>query len=65
MNFTAVLIFLFSGEVRWLAAAVACAGALVGSVFGARLLSRVEEKMLRIVVIVIGVLLTIGLFIRA
>ena len=65
MNFTAVLIFLFSGEVRWLAAAIACAGALVGSVFGARLLSRIDEKMLRIVVIVIGVLLTIGLFIRA
>jgi uncharacterized membrane protein YfcA len=65
MNFTAVLIFLFSGEVHWLAAAIACAGALVGSVFGARLLGRVDEKILRIVVIVIGVLLTVGLFIRA
>lgn len=65
MNFTAVLIFLFSGQVRWLACAVACSGALLGSVFGARLLSRVDEKMLRLVVIVIGVLLTIGLFLRA
>jgi len=65
MNFTAVLIFLFSGQVRWLAAAIACVGALVGSIFGARLLSRVAEKTLRIVVIVIGVLLTIGLFLRA
>lgn len=65
MNFTAVLIFLFSGQVHWLACAVACAGALVGSVFGARLLSRVEDKTLRIVVVVIGVLLTIGLFIRS
>ncbi|MBW8753581.1 MAG: sulfite exporter TauE/SafE family protein [Sphingomonadales bacterium] len=65
MNLTAVLIFLFSGQVRWLAAAVACAGALAGSVFGARLLGRVEEKTLRITVVVIGVLLTVGLFVRA
>jgi uncharacterized membrane protein YfcA len=65
MNFTAVLIFLFSGQVRWLACAVACVGALAGSVFGARLLAHVEEKALRIVVIVIGVALTVGLFLRA
>jgi uncharacterized membrane protein YfcA len=65
MNFTAVLIFLFSGEVRWLAAAVACTGALVGSIFGARLLHRIDEKALRVVVIVIGVLLTTGLFMRS
>jgi uncharacterized membrane protein YfcA len=65
MNFTAVLIFLFSSEVRWLAAAVACAGALVGSFFGARLLHRIDERALRIVVVVIGVLLTVGLFIRS
>ena len=65
INFTAVLIFLFSGQVRWVAAAVACAGALVGSYFGARFLKRVNERALRIVVIVIGLLLTIGLFIRS
>jgi len=65
MNFTAVVIFLFSDQVRWLAAAIACAGALAGSVFGARLLSRIDEKALRILVIVIGVLLTVGLFLRA
>jgi hypothetical protein len=34
-------------------------------VFGARLLAHVNERALRIVVIVIGVALTIGLFIRA
>lgn len=65
MNFTAVLIFLFSGQVRWLAAAVACAGALAGSVFGARLLGRVDDRTLRVVIVVIGVLLTVGLFARA
>jgi len=65
MNCTAVLIFLFSGQVRWLPAAIACAGALAGSFLGARLLQRVDEKLLRIVVVVIGVLLTVGLFIRS
>lgn len=65
MNFTAVLIFLFSGQVRWIAAAVSCAGALVGSYFGARFLKRVNERALRVVVVVIGILLTVGLFIRS
>jgi uncharacterized membrane protein YfcA len=65
VNFTAVLIFLFSGQVHWLAAAIACAGALAGSYFGARLLHRVNEKALRVVVIVIGLLLTVGLFVRS
>ena len=65
VNFTAVLIFLFSGQVHWLAAAIACAGALAGSYFGARLLNRVNEKALRVAVIVIGLLLTVGLFVRS
>jgi uncharacterized membrane protein YfcA len=65
MNFTAVLIFLFSAQVRWLAAAIAGAGALLGSILGARLLHRIDERALRIIVAAIGVLLTIGLFLRA
>jgi uncharacterized protein len=65
VNFTAVLIFLFSGQVHWLAAAIACLGALAGSYFGARLLNRVNEKALRVAVIVIGLLLTVGLFVRS
>lgn len=65
MNCTAVLIFLFSGEVHWLAAAVACAGAVAGSIYGARLLHRINENALRAAVIVIGIALTVGLFVRA
>jgi len=65
MNFTAVVVFLFSGEVRWIACAIACAGAVAGSVVGARILNRVPERALRIVVVVIGLLLTVGLFLRA
>lgn len=65
MNLTAVVIFLFSGQVHWLAAAVACVGAIIGSFIGARLLSKVNEKVLRFMVVIIGVVLTVGLFLRA
>ena len=62
MNFTAVLIFLVSGEVRWLAMVVAMSGALMGSWLGAQMLRRVNERALRFVVVVIGIALTIALF---
>ncbi len=65
MNFTAVLIFLFSGQVRWLEAGVACVAAVLGSILGARLLRRINERALRIAVVMIGVALTIGLFVQA
>jgi uncharacterized membrane protein YfcA len=65
MNGTAVLVFLFSGEVRWLQAATLAVGAVAGGLAGAWLLRRANEKILRIAVIVIGVALTAGLFIRA
>ncbi|MBS0483240.1 MAG: sulfite exporter TauE/SafE family protein [Proteobacteria bacterium] len=64
MNLTAVLVFVFSGEVRWLAMGVAMIGALLGSWIGAHLLARVNERALRIIVVAIGIALTIGLFLR-
>ena len=65
MNASAVAIFLFSPEVRWLQAGVSCAGAVAGGVMGALVLNRVNEKMLRVVVVIIGAALTVGLFLRA
>src|SRR3954468_2693744 len=56
INSTAVVVFLISGEVWWFAAAIACAGALLGSVIGAHLMQRVNERLLRVAIIVIGVL---------
>jgi uncharacterized protein len=64
MNFTAVLIFLVSGEVYWLQMFVSMLGALFGSWLGARMLARVNEQVLRVVVVIIGIALTIGLFYR-
>jgi uncharacterized membrane protein YfcA len=65
MNASAVAIFVFSPAVHWLQAAVSCAGAVIGGVAGGLLLPRVNEKALRIVVVLIGVALTVGLFLRA
>jgi hypothetical protein len=65
MNASAVLIFVFSPEVRWLAAGVSSAGAILGGVAGGLMLQKVNERVLRLVVVLIGGTLTVGLFLRA
>lgn len=65
MNASAVAIFIFSPEVRWLAAAVAGAGAILGGITGGMILQKVNERLLRIVVVLIGIALTVGLFVRS
>lgn len=62
MNASAVAIFVFSNDVHWLQVVVTSVGASFGGWAGARMLSTVNEKALRLVVVVIGVALTIGLF---
>ena len=64
MNASAVLIFVFSRDVHWLHAAVLGAGGIAGGLAGVWLLPRANEKWLRIGVIAIGIVLTIGLFVR-
>ncbi|HEX8028625.1 MAG TPA: sulfite exporter TauE/SafE family protein [Vicinamibacterales bacterium] len=65
MNASAVAIFVFSPDVHWLHALVLGAGGIVGGLVGVWLLPRVNERMLRIGVIAIGIALTVGLFARA
>ncbi len=65
MNASAVAIFVFSPDVRWFQAAVSCAGAVIGGIAGARMLNRVNDRILRIVIVAIGVALTVGLFLQA
>jgi uncharacterized membrane protein YfcA len=65
MNAAAVAIFLFSPDLHWRQAILTAIGATVGGVAGARVLAHIDERILRIVVVVIGALLTIGLFERA
>jgi uncharacterized membrane protein YfcA len=64
MNASAVLIFVTSPEVRWIQAGVSGAGAIVGGIAGGLMLQKVNEKALRFGVVLIGITLTIGLFVR-
>jgi len=64
MNASAVLIFLFSKDVHWTEASVLGLGAILGGLLGTVLLTRVNERALRIGVIVLGAALSIGLFAR-
>jgi uncharacterized membrane protein YfcA len=65
MNASAVAIFLFSPDLHWPQAMVSAAGATIGGVVGARLIHVIDEKLLRLFIIVVGSALTIGLFMKA
>ncbi|CAN2535753.1 MAG TPA: sulfite exporter TauE/SafE family protein [Methylosinus sp.] len=65
MNASAVAIFLFSPDLHLEQALVTALGATVGGVVGARMLHHIPDNWLRIIVVVIGALLTFGLFQRA
>ena len=64
MNAGAVVIFLFTPHIPWARVTVVAAGAMLGGYGGALLLKRVDEKLIRGFVVVLGIALTIGLFLR-
>lgn len=64
MNASAVLLFLTSPQVHWYEACVLGGGAIVGGLLGSWALHRVNERLLRLAVVCLGVLLTIGLFVK-
>jgi uncharacterized protein len=65
MNASAVLIFVFSRDVAWKQVLLVGGGAIVGGQIGAYAFSRVNEKILRVGITVLGLALTLGLFLRA
>jgi len=65
MNASAVAIFIFSPQLHWPQAAISCIGAVIGGTIGGHMVSRVNQKLLRLIAVIIGVALTIGLFVRA
>ena len=65
MNASAVAIFVFSSDVHWVQAVITSIGASFGGWAGARMLKSVNEELLKLGVVAIGIALTIGLFLRA
>ena len=65
MNASAVAIFAFSPDVHWPAALAVGIGAIIGGQAGAWLMLHVDERKLRAAVVVIGVVLTVAMFVRA
>lgn len=64
MNASAVVLFVTSPQLHWREAAVLGAGAIAGGLLGSWALQRINEKVLRIAIVCIGIALTIGLFVK-
>jgi uncharacterized membrane protein YfcA len=64
INVAALLLFAFSPEVVWIKAVVLGAGAMLGGAIGNLVLARLNERLLRVTIVVIGVVLSIVLFLR-
>lgn len=64
MNASAVAIFAFSSQVNWLAALSLGIGGIAGGWCGAWLLHWLPERLLRMFVILVGIALTIWMFVR-
>ncbi|RKP53591.1 sulfite exporter TauE/SafE family protein [Pararobbsia silviterrae] len=64
MNAAAVALFVMSPDLHWRSAVALGCGAIVGGLVGAWAIKRINERVLRMIVVCIGVALTIGLFVR-
>ena len=64
MNASAVAIFLFSHEVAWKQVLVVGIAATAGGQVGVYALTRINERIMRIGIVLVGTALTIGLFLR-
>ncbi len=64
INAAAVVIFLFTPGIPWMRVAILAVGAVIGGYGGAQLLRRVDERLIRGFVVVLGLCLTVGLFVR-
>jgi uncharacterized protein len=64
MNASAVALFVTSPQVHWTEALVLGAGAIVGGLLGNWALHRINERLLRIGIVALGLCLSVGLFLK-
>lgn len=65
INSVALLTFIIAGVVEWPQALVMMAGAIAGGFGGASIARKVDERYIRIYVILVGIVMSIILFIKA
>ena len=65
MNVAAVVIFMLCARVDWRLVLLVALAAAAGGQFGVYLLRRMNETVLRVGITAIGLILTVGLFLRA
>lgn len=63
VNIAAAVFFVFSGSVLWYTALVMALGAIAGGILGGRLAGRITASSLRIIVVMIGVIVSIIYFV--
>jgi hypothetical protein len=63
-NAAAAALFLFSGQVHWVAGLVMAVGAIAGGTLGGRLAGRVRPATLRLVVVTVGVVVGLAYLVR-
>lgn len=61
---TAVVFFLFSGQINWSVALIMMVGTLIGGIAGGRLAGIVKPEVLRWIVVVVGVVVAIIYFLK-
>jgi uncharacterized protein len=64
INVAAAMFFFFSGQVYWLVAAVMAVCALIGGTIGGKLAGKIKPRVLRWVIVTIGVIVSIFYFIK-
>ncbi|MDQ3295346.1 MAG: sulfite exporter TauE/SafE family protein [Myxococcota bacterium] len=65
VNVAAAIVFMFSERIDWPVAGIMLAGALVGGVIGGKLASKIPARVLRWIVVVLGVAVAIVYFARS
>ncbi len=64
INGIAAIWFAVSGAIVWRDAIIMAAGAIAGGYFGARMARRLGRKFVRVAVVVIGLVMTVALFLK-
>lgn len=63
VNISAAVFFLFSGQVLWLTAIIMAIGSIGGGILGGKLAGNISPSSLRIIVVIIGLLVSVIYFV--